>query len=112
MDNKATRKPYFSFSVDVQSHGTYATEYRLGEEEYLVGEKYSTECKKAMDNYMHMIMDSDEQLVKFVHVFGQEEEPVVLLLFSDHLPWMGNGNVFCAEMGLDFSQESEEIDHL
>lgn len=112
IDNKLSGKPYFSFNVNVQSHGPYATEYRLGEEEFLVGDQYSLECKNAIDNYMHMIVNSDEELLNFVHVLEQEKEPVVVVLFSDHLPWMGDGNIFYSEMGIDFSQQSETIEQI
>lgn len=112
VDNKGSGKPYFSFNVNVQSHGPYPTSYNVGEESYLQGDQYSDECKKAMDNYMYMIANSDEELLRFVHILEQEEDPVVLLLFSDHLPWMGDGNVFYSEMGIDFSQQSEEMDQM
>lgn len=112
IDNKLKGKPYFSFNVNVQSHGPYSTEYRIGEEIYLRGDQYSVECKTAMDNYMHMISNSDEELIKFIRVLEQEKEPIVFVLFSDHLPWMGDGNAFYSEMGIDFSQQSEEMDQL
>ncbi|MDE6620541.1 MAG: sulfatase-like hydrolase/transferase [Lachnospiraceae bacterium] len=112
LENKASGKPYFSFNVNVQSHGPYSTEYRLGDEEFLVGEQYSIECKNAMDNYMYIISDSDEELIEFIHLLEQEEDPIVFILFSDHLPWMGDGNAFYTEMGIDFSEQSEELDRL
>lgn len=112
VDNKASGKPYFSFNVNVQSHGPYETEYRLGDEEFLVGDQYSIECKNAMDNYMYMISNSDVELIKFIHILEKEEAPIVFILFSDHLPWMGDGNAFYTEMGIDFSVQSEEMDRL
>lgn len=111
-DNKISGNPYFSFSVNVQSHGPYATTNRKGEREFLTGDQYSVECKTAVDNYMAMIVDSDERLIDFLHVLETEEEPVVFVLFSDHLPWMGDGNVYYTEMGIDFSQPSEEMERL
>lgn len=110
--NKEHGKPYFSFNVNVQSHGPYATEYRLGEEEFLQGDQYSLDCKTAMDNYMHMIVNSDEELLKFVHILEQEKDPTIFVLFSDHLPWMGDGNIFYDEMGINFSQQTDEMNPL
>ena len=36
------------------------------------------------------------------------EEPVVLVTFGDHLPWMGDGNVFYDEMGMNVNASAED----
>lgn len=54
-NNKETGKPYFSFSVNVQSHGPYDITQNK-EKEYLIGEQYSDACKHAMNNYMSTIL--------------------------------------------------------
>lgn len=116
-ENKDSGKPYFSFNVNVQSHGPYATTAwrengKWGTEEYLTGEQYSAECKYAMNNYMNIIMGSDRQLEEFIGKLQEEQEPIVFVLFSDHLPWMGDGNAYYEEMGMDFSLDSEEMNRL
>ena len=58
--NKATGKPYFSFSVNVQSHGPYAT-WDTGARKCL-SEDYSLECRNAMDDYLTTIWNTDQQL--------------------------------------------------
>ena len=98
--NKDSGKPYFSFSLNMQSHGPYYTDASISNKEYLVG-NYTQECRNAMDNYMFEIMDGDTQLLKLVEQLRADEEPVVLVVFTDHLPWMGDGNVFYEEMGID-----------
>ncbi len=110
-NNKTTGKPYFSFSVNVQSHGPYDTTQNKGEE-YLVGGQYSDACRHAVNNYMAMIMDSDRELMRFVEQLRKDEEPIVLVLFSDHLPWMGDGNAYYNEMGMDFTQGTEEANKM
>ncbi len=113
--NKSNNASYFSFNVNVQSHGPYSTSEWFGDwgrKEYLTGSQYSTECKFAMNNYMNIIMDSDKQLENFIGRLREEKEPVVFVLFSDHLPWMGDGNVYYEEMGIDFSQDSDEINRI
>ena len=107
LENKATGKPYFSYVLNVESHGPYPTTYYNGEKEYLTGD-YSQECKYAMNNYMAAIMEGDRQLMTFVEQLRQEEEPVVLILYGDHLPWMGDSNIFYEEMGLTFDMDTEE----
>ena len=105
--NKDTGKPYFSFSVNVQSHGPYTTTESYSPVPYLTGD-YTEACKNAMDNYMAAIMNSDMELEKLIDQLRAEEEPVVFILFSDHLPWMGDSNVFYDEMGMDISGDTAE----
>lgn len=105
--NKDTGKPYFSFSLNMQSHGPYYTDVSISDREYLTG-NYSQQCKNAMDNYMFEIMDGDRQLMALVEQLRADEEPVVLVVYSDHLPWMGDGNIFYAEMGVDVDGAQKE----
>ena len=105
--NQDTGKPYFSFNVNVQSHGPYSTTEYNGTVDYLTGD-YTDGCKNAMNNYMAAIMNSDVELMKLVDQLRAEEEPVVLILFSDHLPWMGDSNIYYDEMGMDISGDTEE----
>lgn len=105
--NKSTGKPYFSFSVNVQSHGPYDTVNPIDGPGYLHG-NYSDKCKNAMNHYMDTIMQGDEELMKLVEQLRADPDPIVLVLFSDHLPWMGDGNVFYEEMGIDINPRTEE----
>ncbi len=100
-------KPCFSFSVNVQSHGPYAT-WDTGAEEYLSGEQYTAECKNAMNAYMTTIMETDRELAAFIDRLREVSEPVVLVTFGDHLPWMGDGNVFYDEMGMNVNASEDE----
>ena len=104
--NKATGKPYFSFNLTVQSHGPYYTDAYYGQYEYLTGD-YSDECKNAMNNYMNAIMQGDAALMELVDQLRADEDPVVLVVFSDHMPWMGDSNVFYEELGLDIDPGTE-----
>jgi len=105
--NKETGKPYFSFVLNVQSHGPYSTAEYSGDVEYLTGD-YSQECKNAMNNYMAAIMDGDRELMKLVENLRNDPEPVVLIHFSDHLPWMGDGNIYYDELGMDIDGGTEQ----
>ena len=106
---KESGKPYFSFSLNVQSHGPYDTANYKGERDYLTGD-YSAECKNAMNNYMNAILEGDRELMALVDKLRDDKDPVVLVVFTDHLPWMGDGNVFYEEMGInvDVSEENED----
>lgn len=99
-------KPCFSFVLNVQSHGPYETGSYGGDREYLTG-NYSQACKNAFNNYMDIIMQGDEALLDLVEQLRADGEPVVLVTFGDHLPWMGDGNVFYDEMGVDLDPGTE-----
>ncbi len=99
--NKASGKPYFSFVVNVQSHGPYNTDSYSGATAFLTGDAYSDTCKNAMNNYISAIHDSDLQLMKFIDKLRADPAPVVLVTFGDHLPWMGDNAAFYDDMGID-----------
>ena len=104
--NKDTGKPYFSFVLNVQSHGPYSTS---GYEwmTHLTGD-YSDACKSAVNHYLSSITEGDAELMKLVEQLRADPEPVVLVTFGDHLPWMGDGNVFYEEMGMDIDPGTDE----
>lgn len=106
-NNKADRKPYFSFNVTVESHGPYDSEKYNGDIEYLTGD-YSEECKNVVNNYSDVIMQSDKELMKLIEKLRKDPEPIILVTFGDHLPWMGNGNEFYQEMGINIDTSTEE----
>lgn len=105
--NKNSGNPYFSFNVTIESHGPYDTESYSGSKEYLKGD-YSKSCKNAMNNYLSVIHQSDIELEKLFEKLRIDSEPVILLTFGDHLPWMGNDNEFYEEMGLNIDTNTDE----
>ena len=106
-NNKTNRKPYFSFNVTVESHGPYDSEKYNGDIDYLTGD-YSEECKNVVNNYSDVIMQSDKELMKLIEKLRKDPEPIILVTFGDHLPWMGNGNEFYQEMGINIDTSTEE----
>ena len=51
---------------------------------------------------------SREDIVDLVEYFRQEEEPVVLLFYGDHNPWLGDGNSVYEALGLNLDLSTEE----
>lgn len=104
--NKATGKPYFSFSVNVESHGPYAT-WDTGARECLRG-PYTQECRNAMNDYLTTIWNTDAALEELVEQLRDDPDPVILVTFGDHLPWMGDSKRFYGEMGVNLDLSTEE----
>ncbi|MCD7776198.1 MAG: LTA synthase family protein, partial [Firmicutes bacterium] len=107
MDAVGAGENYFSFSVTVQSHGPYTTTSYDGDTEYLTGD-YSDECKNAFNNYMKAITEGDEALYELMEKLRDDDTPVVLIVFADHMPWMGDGSIYYTELGVDISTSTDE----
>ncbi|MBM7709074.1 LTA synthase family protein [Enterococcus lemanii] len=94
-------KPYFHFSTTYQNHGPYDTE-AITTEEYLVNQEgYNIEDYNIANNYLSGIKATNEAIKKLITYFEQREEPVVVVLFGDHNPWLGVGNSVYEMLGID-----------
>ena len=103
----STDQPLFSFNVTYQGHGPYETAFRYWDQTYFTGH-YSSGCLNAMNNYLWVVRDSMIFLTRFVNYLDSIDEPVVLFLYADHMPWMGNGAAFYKEMGINLDTTTEE----
>lgn len=102
-------KPYFNFSVTYQNHGPYADGYLYDEEnEYICRNGMSDEAYNILSNYLWGIRLTDESLREFFDYFREDDEPVIIVLFGDHKPWLGDNSSVYAELGIDLSRGSEE----
>lgn len=100
--------PYFSFNVTYQNHGPYVDTKGDGKE-YLVRKKYYTDAEcNIFNNYMNGIEDTGEQIYKLVEELRNDSEPVVLILFGDHNPWLGNDKSVYNMFGINFDLSTEE----
>ena len=101
-------KPYFSFNVTYQGHGPYSsTENQWGGRTFTDG-RYSTETTCIVDNYLASVADTAEELKKLMDAFREEERPVVLVVYGDHKPWLGDGNSAYQELGVNLDASTEE----
>ncbi len=81
--------PYFNFTVTIQNHGPYSKD-SIGYPEMLnKNNNLSNENYNMINNYLNGIAKSDEALGYLVEQLRETEEPVVLLFYSDHLPFLG-----------------------
>jgi hypothetical protein len=99
--------PLFSFNVTYQGHGPYNTEKTYWGEGYCTG-NYSDEARKALNNYFHLVQDTSAYLVHLRDYLESLEEPVVLVLYGDHKPWMGNQGVYYEELGISLDTSTTE----
>jgi len=94
-------QPYFNFSVTYQNHGPYSTE-NLADGEYLAKKAgYDESTYNIVNNYLSGIYKTDIAIKKLVDYFRKEDEPVILILFGDHNPWMGKDHEGFDMLGVD-----------
>ena len=98
----ADGSPLFSFAVSYQNHGPYAeTESTVP---YVSPEAsgWSQESCNMLSNYLFGVNETVREYVRLTQELDARDTPVVLVLFGDHKPWMGNGGLVYEEMGIDF----------
>ncbi len=107
---EADDTPLFSFSVSYQGHGPYEKDKCWwGEiEDYIANENLTTESRYILANYLGSVKDTAQHIADLADAFREREEPIVLVIFGDHKPWMGNGNTVYQELGIDLTSGSEE----
>lgn len=98
---------YFSFTVTYQGHGPYPASAEF-DHPYIEDLGYTEETFNYLNNYFAIIDDVDDALRDMVSSLQDSSEPVVLILFGDHMPWMGNNESAYTELGINFDLETDE----
>ncbi|MBR5514861.1 MAG: sulfatase-like hydrolase/transferase, partial [Clostridia bacterium] len=98
---------YFNFSVTYQSHGPYG--YNVGyESPYIVNKGYSDDIFNNVNNYLSCMDATNRSVVWLANRVFERQEPVVLILFGDHMPGLGENNSGYHELGINIDLSSEE----
>lgn len=98
--------PLFSFSVSYQGHGPYgADDCWWGEvDDYIANYSLPQEERTILANYLGSVLSTQRYLTQMVDAFRACDEPIVLVVFGDHKPWLGNGNAVYHDLGIDLSR--------
>ncbi|MBQ1372484.1 MAG: LTA synthase family protein, partial [Oscillospiraceae bacterium] len=81
--------PYFNFSVTYEGHGPYSKNANDFSGQYVLTDATSQEGYE-MNNYLGCIAHRDQELESLVSRFRSSSRPIVLLLYGDHKPVLGN----------------------
>ena len=105
LEQMESDEPLFSFSVSYQGHGPYSGEQCWwGEVDEFVGNHdLDLESRTILANYLASVQDTQVQLMEMVDTFRQSEEPIVLVVFGDHKPWLGNNSTVYSALGIELS---------
>ena len=103
-NSKEKNVPYFNFSVTYQNHGPYASNNYEGKEYFFdYKDNYNIENYNTINQYFSGIKKTDEALKKLIDYFEKEEEPVIVIFFGDHNPYLGDDGYYDFNIDLDVS---------
>ena len=100
--------PLFSFSVSYQNHGPYEDGDRPSGALTEAGTGWSLSTVSIVNNYLDGVADTVAELRRFTDELDAREAPVVLVVYGDHKPWLGNDASAYAEMGVSFDLSTVE----
>lgn len=105
----ADGSPYFNFSVTYQNHGPYVQDYLYdGSIQFACMSTMSKPGYNIFNNYLWGIDKTDDALKDFIGYFRKQDKPVVVVLFGDHKPWLGDGSWVYDELQIDLSCQSAD----
>lgn len=99
--------PYFSYNLSFQNHGPYNSG-STGDVEYIKNTGFSDYSYNILNNYLEGIADTSARIEEFVNSFKDDEEPVIIIMFGDHMPWMGDSNSVLIDLGINIDTGTEE----
>lgn len=106
-DEHADGKPYFGFFVSYQNHGPYNPDWLEGGEYVSRGDE-TLESYNILNNYLAGIKDTADELEKLADRIDEREEPILLVAFGDHNPWLGNDGSVYADYGINLDFGSDD----
>lgn len=98
-DAAADGSPVFSFNVSYQGHGPYSDQEVCRGLHFTDG-RFSQESANILDNYLGSVQNTAENLRTLLDSFDTRPEPVVVVVYGDHKPWLGNNGSVYAELGI------------
>lgn len=100
--------PYFNFSVTYQNHGPYSGGPETDRELLKRKPEYTENEYNLVNNYLQGISETTLAIKKLTDYFEQREEPVIVVMFGDHNPWLGEENSAYKMLDIDLDFADEE----
>ena len=100
--------PVFSFNITYQNHGPYAGETKYSVKEYVPKGKLEDYDYNVVNNYLSGIEDTGNNLLQMVDTLRARKEPVVLVVYGDHKPWLGDSGRTYTALGIDLFETNDE----
>ena len=91
-----------------QNHGPYDADTYWYKTDPVVNEGYTEAEFNILRNYFAGVENTGKNVVELADKLDALDEPVVLIVFGDHNPWMGNGNSVYQLLGINFDFNTDE----
>ena len=96
--------PVFHFTTTIQNHMSYTAD-KYGPDYVFppveTGAALSEEAETLLRVYVEGLRDADAMLGRLWRFFDGREEPVVLVFWGDHLPYLGDRQLGYRQLGID-----------
>lgn len=92
----------FHYTTTIQNHMSYTADKYGADYDYppvSVTADISDETRTMLEVYTEGVRDADAMLGRLVNYFTDRSEPVVLVFYGDHLPYLGDNQKGYAELG-------------
>lgn len=99
--------PYFSYNLTFQNHGPYDSTI-TSDTAYIKQSGLTDASYNILNNYLEGIADTTARIAAFIDEFRSKNEPVVIVIFGDHKPWLGGGCEVYSELGINIDLSTEE----
>ena len=112
----AEGRPLFNYTTTIQNHMSYtADKYGEGHAFAPISTTadISDETRTMLEVYTEGVRDADAMLGRLTAYFEERSEPVVLVFYGDHLPYLGDNQKGYAELGSEVTAaENDRTDIL
>lgn len=110
---KKKAEPSFSFFVSIQNHGPYSAAEDMSDPYISTQAGLTQDSRAVLQTYLKGVDDTLEHLQRLETYLWERQDPVVLVIFGDHMPWMGNANEIFLDVGgiLDISTTQGMVDY-
>lgn len=99
--------PYFMYNLTYENHGPYDTESTV-DKAYIRRGNLSREGYNILNNYLAGVAGTAQRIHDFIDWLREDEAPVVVVLFGDHKPWLGNNYSVYHELGINIDTSTAE----
>lgn len=103
-----TDGPVFSFNVTYQNHGPYESTYCYSPVEYVPKGSLSDTDYNIINNYLCGVNSTAKQMLAMADSFRDSEDPVILVFFGDHKPWLGEQSSTYYALDIDIGSQTDE----
>ncbi len=110
-ENRNRDVPFFLFDVTIQNHGGYYGEVPIEIGVTSVGGRPAEEVGYLYDveTYLNLIKISDDAFKDLMSYFRQEKNPVIICMFGDHQPLLGDNFYEAVFAGKEMSEQEQNL---